>query len=406
MRSPTQLFVTPSLLASLLGATVVVTACPGTTGDSMGSRTTVLNTKPSIFLRITPDGDASDIIGAFLPDDIPDAQVDESAAVRTRCSQYIKPKRVPASGEYQEVAAASSGAAGKLGVKSVAKVDIGGQAAEALLVRYALIEKMQADVDEDNLQRCCADAPDQCTKRFIAGALLADGNYYAATEASSGGGIDSKALENLPVDAKVVYESDMKWERKVAFKRQYFAFSTRRSLSGGLASNDPKAAAAAKAAEDSCAWANSVPTDLDGMYFVGVSNPMPSEKLAREDAMRDARDQVIKYLGEFLAEAQLSATKTVGSAADIQVLMDDTKVKESMSGGIAKSVKDRKWCGPSEMGTPSGTKFTMKALAFFPHAEKKSASILAMKTMIQRQKAAGADTAALEQMLKDMEAQK
>ena len=53
-----------------------------------------------------------------------------------------------------------------------------------------------------------------------------------------------------------------------------------------------------------------------------------------------------------------------------------------------------------------GRAFTMKALAFFPHAEKKSASVLAMKTMIQRQKAAGADTAALEQMLKDLEAQK
>ena len=77
----------------------------------------------------------------------------------------------------------------------------------------------------------------------MAFALSADGNYYAATEASSGAGLDSKALENLPVDASIVYESDMKWERKVQFKRQYFAFSTRRSLSGGLASNDPKAAA-------------------------------------------------------------------------------------------------------------------------------------------------------------------
>lgn len=402
MRTLAQSFV----LAPLAPLVLALVACPGTTGESMGSRTTVLNTKPSIFLRITPDGDASDIIGAFLPDDVPDAQVDESSAVRTRCSQFIKPKRVPASGEYQEVAAASSGAAGKLGVKSVAKIDMGGQAAEALLVRYALIEKMQADVDEDNLQRCCADAPDQCSKRFIAGALLADGNYYAATEASSGAGLDSKALENLPVDASVVYESDMKWERKVQFKRQYFAFSTRRSVSGGLNNSDAKSVAAAEAADAACAWANKVPTSLDGMYFVGVSNPLPSEALAREDAMRNARDQVIKYLGEYLAEAQMSATKTVGNMADIQVLMDDTKVKESMSGGIAKSVKDQKWCGPSELGTPSGMKYTMKALAFFPNSEKKSASILAMKTMIARQKSAGADTAALEQMLKDMEAQK
>lgn len=392
---------------------VVVTGAACGPSPTLGSRTTVLNTKPSIFLRVTPDGDASDIIGAFLPDAVPDAEVDESSAVRTRCSQFIKPKRVPASGDYQELATASAGAAGKVGVKSIAKVELGGQSAEALLVRYTLIEKMQADVDEDNLQRCCSDAPDQCTKRFIAGALLADGNYYAATELASGGGLDSQALKNLPVDASVVYESEMKWERKVQFKRQYFAFSMRRSLAGGLAAdvNDgakplgSSSAAVAVAPVDPCAWANNVPTDLDGQYFVGVSNPMPTEKNAREDAMRDARDQVIKYLGEFLTDAQLSVSKTVGSAADIQVLMDDTRVKESMSAGIARSVKDRKWCGPSELGTPSGMKYTMKALAFFPNAERKAAGLVAVRTIIAKQKAAKLDTAALEEMLKGLEAQ-
>jgi hypothetical protein len=397
----------PALLLPLVVAgSLVVAGCPS--GPQIGSRTTVLNTKPSVFLRATPDGDASEIIGAFLPDDIPDAQVDESSAVRTRCSNFIKPKRVPASGEYQEVAAASSGAAGKIGVKSIAKVDMGGETAEALLVRYTLIEKMQADVDEDNLQRCCAEAPDQCTKRFISSALMADGNYYAATEAGSNVGADSQALKNLPVDASIVYESDMKWERKVNFKRQYFAFSTRRSLAKGLAStsgDDAGKKAEPAGGGNDCKWANEVPTDLDGQYFVGVSNPMPTEKLAREDAMRDARDQVIKYLGEFLSEAQVSAQRTTGSAADLTVLLEDAKVKESMSAGLARSVKDRKWCGPTEQGTPSGTKSLMKVLAYFPNAERKAASVVALRSVIEKQKAAGQNTAALEAMLKSLEAQ-
>lgn len=367
---------------------------------NIGSRTTVLSTKPSIYLRVTPDGDASDIVGAFIPDETSDAEIDEAGAVRTRCSQFIKPRRVPASGQYEEIAAASAGASGKVGVKSLARVDLGGQTAEALLVRYALIEKLQADVDEDNLQRCCAADASQCSKRYIAGALLADGNYYAATEFSAGGGADVAALSQLPeavpLDASVVYDADMKWERKVGFKRQYFAFSVRRALAGGLGSSSAAAA-------NECAWARKVPTDLDGIYFVGVSNPMPSEKLAREDAMRDARDQVVKYLGEFLVDASATAQKTVGSAGDLQALLDDTRVKESLSAGFARSVKDREWCGPEESAAPSGMKSTMKVLAYFPNSERKAAGIVALKTIIDKQKAAGQSAAALEAMLADLE---
>jgi hypothetical protein len=383
---------------------VLAATCVGGCSDNknLGNRTTVLNTKPSIFLRGTPDGDASQLIGSFIPDEIPDAEVDEGSAIRTRCSEFIKPKRIPATGEYSEIAAASSGASGSLGVKSIAKVNLGGNSAEGLMVRYSLIEKMDADVDEAGLQQCCSIAPDQCSKRYIAGALMADGNYYGATESGMDAGLDVEALSlaNVPIDAKLVYEQDMMWERKVNFKRQYFAFNVKKSLAGGLGG----AVAAAK--PDDCSWANNLPKDLDGMYFVGVSNPMPTEKLAREDAMRDAREQVIKYMGEFLQDAQQSVQKTVGSAADIQVLMDNTQVKEAMSGGLAKSVKDQKWCGPQEIPTPSGMKSTMKALAYFPNSERKNASIVALKTMIDRQKAAKMNTAALEQMLVGLEGAK
>lgn len=375
----------------------VVSGCPSAGGEQLGSKTTVLSTKPSIHLRVTPDGDASDIIGAFVPDNIPDAEIDETVAVRTRCSKFITPKRVPATGEYSEVAAASAGAAGKVGVKNLAKVDLGGQSAEALLIRYKLIEKMQADVDEDNLQRCCESAPDQCSKRYIAGALMADGNYYAATQFGSGGDANLEALRvsELPIDANVVFDSEMKWERKVGFKRSYFAFNIRRGLAGGLDKAGPVA--------DDCSWTKKIPTDLDGMYFVGVSNPMLTEKEARTDALRDAREQVIRSLGEWLAEGSTTASKTVGNTADLQTLIDDTKVKESLSGGIARSVKDRNWCGPEEQASPSGMRQVMKVLAYFPNSERDTASKLALQTIIQRQKEAGRDTAALEEMLKKLE---
>jgi len=389
-----------SVALALALATVAVGVGCAAAEPAIGTKTTVLSTKPSIYLRVTPDGDASDIIGAFIPDEVSDANVDESSAVRTRCSKFITAKRVPASGQYSEVAAASSGAAGKLGVKNIAKVDIGGQSSEALLVRYTLIEKMQADVDEDNLQRCCESAPDQCSKRFISGALMADGNYYAATDFGSGGGADVEALKvaNLPIDASVVFDSEMKWERKVSFKRQYFAFNMRRGLAGGLGKTG--------AIADDCSWTRKVPTDLDGMYFVGVSNPMLSEKEARGDALRDAKEQVVRYLGEWLAEGNMSVSKTVGTSNDLQTLMDDTKVKESLSGGMARSVKDRNWCGPEDQASPSGMRQVMKVLAYFQNTERDAASKLALQTIIQRQKEAGRDTKNLEEMLKGLEGAK
>jgi hypothetical protein len=259
---------------------------------------------------------------------------------------------------------------------------------------------MQADVDEDNLQRCCESAPDQCSKRYIAGALMADGNYYAATQFGSGGDANLEALKvaELPIDANVVFDSEMKWERKVGFKRSYFAFNIRRGLAGGLDKAGPVA--------DDCSWTKKIPTDLDGMYFVGVSNPMLTEKEARTDALRDAKEQVIRYLGEWLAEGSMTVSKTVGNTADLQTLMDDTKVKESLSGGIARSVKDRNWCGPEEQASPSGMRQVMKVLAYFPNSERDAASRLALQTIIQRQKEAGRDTAALDEMLKKLEGAK
>ena len=384
-------------LVATVAATTSMFGCAGEK-QSIGPKSTVLSTKPSIYLRVTPDGDASDIIGAFIPDEVAEGDVDESMAVRTRCSKHITAKRVPASGQYQEVASASSGASGKLGVKSIAKVEIGGQSSEALLVRYTLIEKMQADVDEDNLQRCCQSAPDQCSKRYISGALLADGNYYAATAFGSNGSGDVEALKvaDLPIDASVVYESEMKWERKVNFKRQYFAFNVRR----GLTSLAPAAVA------DDCSWTKKIPSDLDGSYFVGVSNPMLSEKEARIDAQRDAKEQVIRYLGEWLSEGSMTVSKTVGNTGDLQTLMDDTRVKESLSGGVARAVKDRNWCGPEEQASPSGMRQVMKVLAFFPNTERDAASRLALQTIIEKQKAAGRDTKNLEEMLKNLEAAK
>lgn len=386
----------PTIVAAA-SAVLVLTACPADK-KALGSGTVRLSVKPALFLRVTPDGDASPIVGTFIPDHVADSEIDETSLARTRCSKFIKANRIPASGTFREITAASAGASGKIGVKSIANIDLGGSEAQALLVKYELLEKMSADVDADGLAQCCAAAPDQCTKRYISGAVMADGEYFAATERATNVGLDGTVpVEGVPVTADVMYQDDLKWERQAAFKRQYFAYTFARTAGGGSAASGKGA--------DPCAWVNKVPTSLDGQYFVGVSNPMDTEKLAREDAMRDAREQVVKYLGEYLTEAAASRVSTSGKGSDLTTLVQDEKLKTNMAQGLARFVKDQQWCGPENVAAPSGMKQVMKTLAFFSNAERKAAGLAALRALIDTKKAAGENTAPLEQMLKDVEAQ-
>jgi hypothetical protein len=378
----------PISLASLASFAVVAgAACPPTVPSPV-----VLPEQPSLFLRATPDGDASSIIGTFVDDDIPDAQIDETRLRVTRCSKFINKKVIPAQGRFKQVVAASANAAAKLGVKGIADIDFGGSRGSAMLVYYDVLEKMQADVDVDNLSRCCADAPGECAKRYISSAVMGQGGYYAATESATNAGADVEIPENVPIDISAVYHDSLKWERRAQFKRQYFAFSFQH-LGGSNGASSSSSSGAVGASD--CAWASNVPTDLDGQYFVGVSNPLPSEKLAREDAMRDARDQVVKYLGEWLTESSTSTeTKSLLSAA-----LDETTTKQAISQGLARMVKDRKWCGPSTSTTVNGPMQAMKVLAFFPNGERTAASRIALESLIASKKAKGEKTDAIEAAL-------
>jgi hypothetical protein len=111
------------LVAASLAA--VLASCAATTPPVKDGRMggiTVLPIKPSVFVRATFDSDASELIGAFIPDDVTDDQIDESVLSKTRCSDYIRVKTVPAGGRTEDVFGASQGAGGKFGVKEIAQV--------------------------------------------------------------------------------------------------------------------------------------------------------------------------------------------------------------------------------------------------------------------------------------------
>jgi hypothetical protein len=338
----------------------------------------VLPVKASVFVRATFDSDPSSLIGAFIPDSVDDSALDESQAARTRCSDFIRVKKVASTGEVEEVFGASAGVGGKLGVKGVAFLSGERSNTNALRIKYNALEKMTADVDTKGLYECCQAAPDQCSKRYIASSLSGDGRIYAATETSDKVGLEAEGTaKGIPIAGDIMYKDGVKWERTTEFKNQYFSFSIARvgvdKVAAGLA-ND-------------CSWARKVPKSIDGQYFVGVSEPSASERLGRDLAMREARSQVVKYLGEWLDQSSKTNQKLSGAIGAIGGELDDVTTVETLSQGIAKMVKDEAWCDPEKQDTPKGQYQVVKVLAFFPNSERAAALRVQMTNLIEILKA-------------------
>lgn len=343
----------------------------------------------SVFVRATFDSDASSLIGSFLPDDVEDDRLDESQAMRTRCSEFVKVKRIPASGETEDVFGASSSIGGKLGVQKVASIAGERKDMNAIRIKYNASEVMQADVDTRGLTECCQAEPSQCTKRFISRALAGDGRIFVATEKSNQIGLEAEgSFKNIPISGDIMYKDGVKWERTTEFRNQFFAFSFSRTLQAG-----------SKIADD-CSWARKPPSSLDGLYFVGVSEPAPSERVARDLAMREARGQVVKYLGEWLEQSSKTNQKLSGALGALGGALEDQTTVETLSTGLAKLVKDQAWCEPERVETPKGVLQVMRVLSFFPNSERSAAMKIQLTSLIDVLKSQGKLTPEKEAQLK------
>ncbi|MBL8923711.1 MAG: hypothetical protein JNJ54_32955 [Myxococcaceae bacterium] len=336
-------------------------------------------------MRATFDSDASNLIGQFLPDSVGDEQADESQAGRTRCSEFIKPKKIAASGEVEDVFGASASVGGKVGVKGVVQIQGERKATNAVRIKYTALEKYVADVDTKGLYECCQNAPDQCPGRYISQTLAGDGRIFVATEKQNSVGVEAEgSFKHIPISADAFYKDGVKWERTTEFKGQHFAFSMSRVL------------APSPIATNSCDWVNNIPRSLDGQYFVGVSEPMPSERVARDMAMREARAQVVKYIGEYLEQGSSSSQNIKGALGAAGGELEQNSTVDAIANGVAKLVKDERWCGPEKSETPKGTLQTMKVLAFFPNSERAAAARIQLQTLMDVLKQKGKLTPALE----------
>jgi len=315
----------------------------------------------NFFYRNTPDTDASPYIGRFVPDGTSALNVDDALSVSTACSEFIT-HRVVGGGEvqYDEYFNAATSVAAKLGVPKL--VDLGANVAydggTIVRVRYTLTRKMVAETtNHEALADCCAAAPGRCTNLYLGEFVEGTGEVFqmvgSATDVDVGIGSGDFSVGTEVKDG-------MAWSRSVAFtKPVYFAFKTTELLDGMIPEEF------LKQFEPCGDWRTLLPTSTRGQYFVGMSEIVASEKLAREMGRRDARVQAVEYLGDRVRSGNMESTVTGGMLAQLQSLFQQESITESQTEGVANLVKDMAWCVEPQRRNRG---YKVWVLSFFPHA--------------------------------------
>lgn len=339
------------------GALIAAAACSNAVPDQLPQRGVVVPPPDkSVFLRASFDDDPSSYIGRFLPDTLDAGKTDENEAMSTRCSEFISYKEVKASGSYDEYYNSAKQASLSVGLPGVAAAEVGAGNNATVRVRYELSKKMRAEIeDQEGFDRCCTADPSQCPEFIIGEFFYGTGEVFQAAGAQAG--LGGSGTTPSMVTGEMDFKDQVAWKRQTRFQEVYFAFRKQRVRNNAVAATDTQ-----------CGWANNVPTSLDGQYFVGISSPAASEAAARDMAMRNARAQAVRYLGEFIT----SASATTSSA--MEGYLQDEKVVTAVAEGLASRVKDRKWCAPETTATPSGNMVSIKVLAFFPKEEEAAAA--------------------------------
>ena len=91
-------------------------------------------------------------------------------------------------------------------------------------------------------------------------------------------------------------------------------------------------------------WTNSVPDDEDGnKFFVGLSAVHSTEQSARDNALENATDRVVKYLGTFAKGKSLRMAKNFGLKSEkIDETLGGRAFQEQIYGSVARQVEAKK----------------------------------------------------------------
>ena len=87
-------------------------------------------------------------------------------------------------------------------------------------------------------------------------------------------------------------------------------------------------------------WVTKIPKkDENGLYFVGISKPYATHQDARKDAMRDARSQVVDYMGAYSESKFKEQSISTGFSSDVVDPSAVVKImKREMSGAITREL--------------------------------------------------------------------
>jgi hypothetical protein len=311
-----------------------------------------------IYLRSAFDTDPSTYIGRFLPEGV----VDESSGMRTRCSEHIGYRSVGGAGvQYDEIFSASTQAALRVGVPELLGLGLGGGGARVVRIQYQLENKLVAEIEDPAaFEACCQAAPDQCTSRYVSEFFEGTGAVYYAVGAE--GSVElSTVAEGVTGGLDVSH--GVAWQRSIEFPQPvFFAMKT---------THNPYVGAAPVAA--GCGdWVDQPPRSSLGSYFVGLSEPLPSERAAREAALLDARVQVVRWVEQTVSASSSASTTTRGELGALSASLDQTGAVEAASSGVASLVKDQGWCVKA-LPTPAGYVHVAYVLAFLPSGDAEAA---------------------------------
>ncbi len=306
----------------------------------------------SIHLRVAFDADPSIYVGRFLPDGLRPEAIDENAAVATRCSAHVKARVVEARQAVDETMYTSRSAGISLGLPAVAAgVSANQSSSNTVRVRYEIVRKIQPDIDADGLARCCRDDPSQCSQRMIGEFVMGSGAVMQSTSEQHELGASGQ-LPHTPALAAGT-NGENRWKTVSTFENVYFAFLV-------SAAFQPLGAGSSvgTTSEGDCGWCENLPRSLDGKYFCGVSPDAATEALARDLAMRNAREQAVRYARESVESTSSSR------ATSARGLVEDEQTVRTAASGIAARVKDERWCKSERVPTPAGERIRSKVLAF------------------------------------------
>ena len=343
----------------LCGATLG--ACSGTQLSKEDFRPTIVP-KPNFHLRTSIDQDPSTYLGRFVPADVDPNMIDDSEAMQLSCSRFFTIKKIPAAGiEYDEYFQASVGASASIGIPEV-KLAVSAGRGKVVRIKYTATEKWVAHLDDPaGFEACCKQAPDQCTGTYLGEFLAGTGVIYAMAYEKSEAGI-SGSIKGIPAEAD--FKDGVTWRRAIAFTQPaFFAFKTTRTpykTSGGA---------------EMCgeAWDVTVPKSSQGYFFVGVSDWVQSERVARDQASLNARRQVVHFLGEEIRQGGIRRELTGGAIDALETKMKDDSVVDRASAGVARFVKDECW-KPEKAQGPNGWRYQAKVLTFIPKSEVEAAA--------------------------------